>query len=90
MKYAIYGSGAIGSVLAARLIEAGEDVSVIARGPHLAAMLKNGVQVKSKLFGAMLVHPPASDDPAGQAAGQRPGQPDQRADTSDAGRVAGD
>lgn len=64
MKYAIYGSGAIGSVLAARLIQAGEDVSVIARGPHLAAIQKNGLEVKSKLFGDMLVHPPASDDPA--------------------------
>ncbi len=41
MKYAIYGAGAIGSVLAARLIEAGEDVAVIARGAHLEAIQKD-------------------------------------------------
>ena len=64
MKYAVYGAGAIGSVLAARLMEAGEDVSVIARGPHLAAIRSKGLQVRSKLFGDMLVRPPASDDPA--------------------------
>ncbi len=64
MKYAIYGAGAIGSVLAARLMEAGEDVSVIARGPHLAAIRSKGLQVRSKLFGDMLVRPPASHDPA--------------------------
>ena len=64
MKYAIYGAGAIGSVLAARLMEAGEHVSVIARGPHLAAIRSRGLQVRSKLFGDMLVRPPATDDPA--------------------------
>ena len=64
MKYAIYGAGAIGSVLAARLMQAGEDVAVIARGPHLEAIQKNGLRVKSKVFGDMLVRPRASDDPA--------------------------
>ena len=64
MKYAIYGTGAIGSVLAARLITAGEEVAVIARGSHLEAIRKNGLLVKSAPFGDMLVRPEASDDPA--------------------------
>jgi len=64
MKYAIYGVGAIGSVLAARLMLAGEEVAVIARGDHLAAIRKNGLLVKSRPFGDMRVHPEASDDPA--------------------------
>ncbi len=43
MKIAIYGAGAIGGYLGALLSEAGEDVSLIARGPHLTAMQKNGL-----------------------------------------------
>ncbi len=38
MKICIYGAGAIGGHLAARLHRAGADVSVIARGAHLAAI----------------------------------------------------
>ena len=35
MKITIYGAGAIGGYIAALLAQAGEEVSVIARGPHL-------------------------------------------------------
>jgi 2-dehydropantoate 2-reductase len=38
MKLAIFGAGAIGGTLAVKLHQAGADVTVIARGPHLAAM----------------------------------------------------
>ncbi|MDA1312818.1 MAG: 2-dehydropantoate 2-reductase [Acidobacteria bacterium] len=64
MKYAIYGAGAIGSVLAARLMKAGEEVALIARGAHLEAIQKRGLRVKSGPFGDMLVRPEASEDPA--------------------------
>lgn len=47
MKFAIYGAGAIGAWMGARLANAGQDVALIARGPHLAAMQKNGVTVHS-------------------------------------------
>ncbi len=43
MRICVIGAGAIGGLLAARLAHAGEDVSVIARGPHLAAILANGL-----------------------------------------------
>ena len=43
MKICIYGAGAIGSYLGAELALAGYDVTLIARGPHLAAMQKNGL-----------------------------------------------
>ena len=38
MKIAVFGAGAIGGYLAVKLKQAGADVCVIARGPHLAAM----------------------------------------------------
>lgn len=43
MKIAIVGAGAIGGFVAARLALAGHQVSVVARGAHLAAMQSNGL-----------------------------------------------
>ena len=43
MKIAIYGAGAIGGFLGARLAEAGAEVTLIARGAHLAAMRARGL-----------------------------------------------
>lgn len=43
MRICIVGAGAIGGLLAARLAAAGEQVSVIARGPHLAAIRAHGL-----------------------------------------------
>jgi 2-dehydropantoate 2-reductase len=43
MKICIYGAGAIGGYLGAELAAAGYEVTLIARGPHLAAMQANGL-----------------------------------------------
>ncbi len=48
MKIAIFGAGAIGGLLAARLQQAGAEVTVIARGPHLAAMQANGLTLQQR------------------------------------------
>lgn len=45
MRICIIGAGSIGGLLAVKLAEAGEDVSVIARGPHLAAIQNNGLKL---------------------------------------------
>jgi 2-dehydropantoate 2-reductase len=45
MKICVVGAGAIGGLLAAKLQHAGQDVSVIARGPHLAAIRANGLKL---------------------------------------------
>ncbi len=47
MKVCIYGAGAIGGFLAAKLAQSDVEVSCIARGPHLAAMRENGLTVRS-------------------------------------------
>ena len=64
MKFAIYGAGAIGGFLGARLAVAGEDVSLIARGPHIEAIRANGLRVRSALLGDFSTNAPATDDPA--------------------------
>ncbi|MEO9191976.1 MAG: 2-dehydropantoate 2-reductase [Acetobacteraceae bacterium] len=47
MKIGIFGAGAIGGFLGAKLAAARADVTFIARGPHLAAMRANGVRLIS-------------------------------------------
>ncbi len=46
MRICIYGAGAIGGYLGAQLALAGEDVTLIARGPHLEAMQSNGLKLR--------------------------------------------
>jgi 2-dehydropantoate 2-reductase len=47
MRFLIAGAGAIGAYIGARMANAGFDVTLFARGPHLRAMQEHGVQVKS-------------------------------------------
>jgi 2-dehydropantoate 2-reductase len=47
MRFLIAGAGAIGAYIGARMAHAGFDVTLFARGPHLRAMQRDGVQVKS-------------------------------------------
>jgi len=47
MKFLIAGAGAIGGYIGARMTQAGFDVTLFARGPHLRAMQEHGVQVKT-------------------------------------------
>ena len=45
MKICVVGAGAIGGFMGARLAKAGNQVSLIARGPHLAAIKENGLKL---------------------------------------------
>jgi 2-dehydropantoate 2-reductase len=63
VKICIVGAGAIGGVLGIRLAEAGHDVSLLARGAHLAALRENGAKLIDHR-GETLVRVAASDDPA--------------------------
>jgi len=47
MKFLIAGAGAIGAYIGARMAQAGFDVTLFARGPHLRAMQDDGVRIKS-------------------------------------------
>lgn len=56
MRICIVGAGAIGGYLGARLIHAGQQVTVIARGQTLAAIREHGLIVRSDQD-ELLVHP---------------------------------
>ena len=63
----IFGAGAIGGLMAARLAAAGTDVTVVARGPHLAAMQADGLTLLSgpplSANERLVVHPRVVQDP---------------------------
>ncbi|UCF73184.1 MAG: 2-dehydropantoate 2-reductase [Deltaproteobacteria bacterium] len=64
MKIAVMGSGAVGGYYGGLLARTGQDVTFIARGPHLAALRKNGLQVKS-VHGDFAIAPvQVTDSPA--------------------------
>jgi 2-dehydropantoate 2-reductase len=45
MRICVYGAGAVGGHIAARLAAAGNEVSAVARGEHLAAIRRNGLKL---------------------------------------------
>ncbi|RAI58559.1 ketopantoate reductase family protein [Roseicella frigidaeris] len=63
MRLCIFGAGAIGGHLAGRLGKGGAEVSVVARGAHLAAIRERGLLIRAG-DGEMHLRPQASDDPA--------------------------
>jgi 2-dehydropantoate 2-reductase len=63
MKICVYGAGAIGGHIAARLAKGGAEASVIARGPHLAAIREKGLTVVAH-DGTMHSRPRATGNPA--------------------------
>ncbi|MFC3230059.1 2-dehydropantoate 2-reductase [Marinibaculum pumilum] len=63
MKICIYGAGAIGGWVGGLLARAGADVTLIARGPHLAAMREKGLKVVSETE-SFTTRPACTDDPA--------------------------
>ena len=63
MKVCVFGAGAIGGHLAARLAKGGADVSVVARGTNLAAIRNRGLRLHA-VDGTIHCHPRAAADPA--------------------------
>src|SRR5258708_3818112 len=61
MKIVIVGAGATGAFLGARMARAGVDVTLVARGAHLAAMRERGVEVR-EADDPFVAHPPCTDD----------------------------
>ena len=53
MRICVFGAGAVGGHVAAKLAAAGHDVSVVARGAHLEAMRDKGITL---IHGADTIH----------------------------------
>ncbi|HLL25601.1 MAG TPA: 2-dehydropantoate 2-reductase N-terminal domain-containing protein, partial [Kofleriaceae bacterium] len=63
MKFLVFGAGAVGGVVGARLAQAGHDVRVVARGAHAAAIRAQGLVVHAP-NGTDVVPVPVVDEPA--------------------------
>lgn len=66
MRYVVYGVGAVGGVIAGHLHRTGRDVTLVARGAHLAAIRERGLTVDTYET-TYVVDAPATDSAAGVA-----------------------
>ena len=63
MKICIFGAGAIGGYMGAKLAQAGAEVSLVARGPHLAAIKDKGLTLAEADRDPVTVKINASENP---------------------------
>lgn len=63
MRYLVYGAGAVGGVVGARLALTGHEVTLVARGAHLGAIRADGL-VLDDGDGRHRIHAPATDTAA--------------------------
>jgi 2-dehydropantoate 2-reductase len=63
VRVAVFGAGGVGGYFGGRLADAGEQVHLVARGPHLEALRREGLRVRS-VRGDFRVALEATDDPA--------------------------
>jgi len=59
MRIVVMGTGGTGGYFGAKLARAGEDVTFVARGKHLAAIHEHGLKVQSAIEGEWTVRAPA-------------------------------
>jgi 2-dehydropantoate 2-reductase len=57
MRFVVYGAGAIGGVVGARLVQGGYDVALIARGAHYETIRDRGLRIRSPHDDATLAIP---------------------------------
>jgi 2-dehydropantoate 2-reductase len=61
MRFVIFGAGAIGGAVGARLHQSGHDVTLIARGEHLEAIRRDGLTFLTPTERSVLALPAAAD-----------------------------
>jgi 2-dehydropantoate 2-reductase len=64
MHILVFGAGGVGGYYGARLVEAGYDVTFVARGRHAEAMAEGGLSVRSQRGDAHIAQPQVVADPA--------------------------
>lgn len=66
LKVCVFGAGAVGGYMAARLIDsAAAQVSIVARGAHLEAIRRDGLRLQEGGYDDLVAHPAqATDQPA--------------------------
>lgn len=65
MRVVVLGAGGVGGYFGGKLARAGEAVTVLARGPHLDAMRRHGLRVRSRVEGEWTAPVDAREDLSG-------------------------
>src|SRR5258706_13385990 len=65
MHIVVMGAGSVGGYFGAKLMRAGEKVTMVARGPHLEAIRRTGLTIRSAVDGESVVRPAAGELLAG-------------------------
>jgi 2-dehydropantoate 2-reductase len=65
MHIVVMGAGGVGGYFGAKLARAGEAVTLVARGAHLAAIQRDGLRLRSAVEGESVVRPAAVEDVRG-------------------------
>jgi 2-dehydropantoate 2-reductase len=66
MRIAVVGAGGVGGYFGAKLARAGESIVMLARGPHLSAIRRDGLRVRSAIEGELSAKVEAVESFAGQ------------------------
>src|SRR5437870_8596379 len=59
MHIVVMGAGSVGGYFGAKLLRAGEKVTMVARGPHLEAIRRTGLTIRSAVDGESVMRPAA-------------------------------
>src|SRR3982074_1449922 len=70
MKICIYGAGAVGGLIAARLARSSHEVCVVRRGAQLEALRENGLRVRDRESGAVEAFSVKADSEPARLGGQ--------------------
>jgi 2-dehydropantoate 2-reductase len=65
MHVVVMGAGGVGGFFGAKLLRAGETVTLVARGEHLEAIRRDGLTIRSAIEGESVVRPQAVEDVRG-------------------------
>jgi 2-dehydropantoate 2-reductase len=65
MRIVVLGAGGVGGYFGGKLARAGEDVTFVARGAHLAAIREHGLRIRSASDGEWVARCTAVEDPKG-------------------------
>src|SRR5437879_13643973 len=70
MHIVVMGAGSVGGYFGAKLLRAGEKVTMVARGPHLQAIRRGGLTIRSTVDGESVVRPGAVERLEGEASAE--------------------
>jgi len=64
LRFVVFGAGAVGGTIGARLFQSGHDVQLVARGAHASALLRSGLRLRIPQSPEVRLPIPVFEDPS--------------------------